>query len=108
MIKKTNVANGIRTLEDAVTVYYEILIFLSAVEATFVFSIIVETLLVSLVGVELSMVLRQYTCIKNLNGSNTFGTMKICSRQGWFELMSVKHSARSGSIIGISFQFSST
>ena len=32
----------------------------------------------------------------NLNGSNTFVTMKICSRQGQFEVMSVNHSARSG------------
>ena len=35
------------------------------------------------------------------NGSNTFETMKICSRQGKFELMSVNHSARSGGIIVI-------
>ena len=28
------------------------------------------------------------------NGTNTFGTMKLCSRQGKFELMSVNHSAR--------------
>ena len=40
------------------------------------------------------------------NGSNTFGTIKICSRQGKFELMSVNHSARSGGIIGIFFRFS--
>ena len=33
------------------------------------------------------------------------GTMKICSRQGEFELMSVNHSARSGGKIGISFDF---
>ena len=26
---------------------------------------------------------------QNFSGSNTFGTMKICSRQGEFELMSV-------------------
>ena len=43
----------------------------------------------------------------NFNGSNTFGTMKVCSRQGKFELMSVNHSARSGGIIGISLRFSS-
>ena len=30
-----------------------------------------------------------------------FGTMKICSRQGLFKLMSVNHSSRFGSIIGI-------
>ena len=35
----------------------------------------------------------------------SFGTMKICLRQGKFELMSVNHSARPGSIIGISFRF---
>ena len=40
------------------------------------------------------------------NGSNTFGTMIICSRQGEFELMSVNHCARSGGIIGMSFRFS--
>ena len=27
----------------------------------------------------------------NLSGSNTFGTMKICSRQGLLELMSVNY-----------------
>ena len=32
--------------------------------------------------------------------------MKISSRQGTFELMSVNHSARSGGIIGIYFRFS--
>ena len=32
----------------------------------------------------------------------SFGTMKICSRQG-FELMSVNHIARSGGIIGLFF-----
>ena len=44
----------------------------------------------------------------NFNGSNTFGTMKICSRQGQFELMSVDNYARSGGIIEISFRFSIT
>ena len=29
----------------------------------------------------------------NFNGSNTFGGMKTCSRQGSFELVSVNHSA---------------
>ena len=43
---------------------------------------------------------------QNFSGSNSFGTMKICSRQGKFELMSVNHSARSEGIIGISFPFS--
>ena len=38
----------------------------------------------------------------NFNGSNTFGTMKACSRQRQFDLMSVNHSARSGCIIGLS------
>ena len=42
----------------------------------------------------------------NFNGSNTFGTLKICLRQGQFELMSVNHSARSGGNIGISFLYS--
>ena len=44
-----------------------------------------------------------FTLQQNFNGSNTFGTMKICSRQGWFKPMSVNHSARPGDIIGISF-----
>ena len=44
----------------------------------------------------------------NFNGSNTFGTMKICSRQGYFEPLGVYYRARSGGIIGISFRFSST
>ena len=39
----------------------------------------------------------------NFNGSNTLGTMKICSRQGQLELMSVNHSAKSGGIIGLYF-----
>ena len=30
----------------------------------------------------------------NFNGSNTFGTMKICLNQGQFELTSVNHSGR--------------
>ena len=34
------------------------------------------------------------------------GTMKICSRQGQFEIMSVIHSAKSGGIKGIHFRFS--
>ena len=42
------------------------------------------------------------------NGSNTFGTMKICSRQGCFDLMSVNHSARIGGKVEISFRFSLT
>ena len=33
-------------------------------------------------------------------------SLEACSRQGEFELMSVYHSAGSGGIIGISFQFS--
>ena len=39
----------------------------------------------------------------NFNGSNTFGTIKISSRQGQFELMKVNYSARSGGLIAISF-----
>ena len=39
----------------------------------------------------------------NFNGSNTFGTMQISSRQGKFEPMRVDYSARSGGLIGISF-----
>ena len=42
---------------------------------------------------------------ENFNGSYTFGTMKICSRQRLFELMSVYHSTRPGGIIGILFSF---
>ena len=41
----------------------------------------------------------------NFNGSNTFGTMKMCSRQGKFELMSVNHSARPEGVIGFFFDF---
>ena len=37
----------------------------------------------------------------HFNGSNTFGTIKICSKQGRFELISVNHSARSGGIFSI-------
>ena len=44
----------------------------------------------------------------NFKGSNTFGAMKICTRQGQFKLISVNYSARSGGIIEISFRFSST
>ena len=51
--------------------------------------------------------LQEYT-VENFNGSNNFGTMKICLRLGWFELMSVNHSARSGGITVIYFQFSIT
>ena len=43
----------------------------------------------------------------NFNGSNTFGTMKICSRQGLFERTRVDYRARSRSIIWSSFRFSS-
>ena len=39
----------------------------------------------------------------NFNGSNTFGTMKICSRQGQFELLSVNHSTRTESKVEIFF-----
>ena len=39
----------------------------------------------------------------NFNGSNTFGTMKISSRQGEFEPMRVVYSVRSGGLIVISF-----
>ena len=43
----------------------------------------------------------------NFNGSNTFRTMKISSRQGLFEPMTVDYRARSGGIInrGISSIF---
>ena len=52
----------------------------------------------------------QKLCIiqQNLNGSSTFGTMKICSSQGQFELMGVNQSAKSGGIIGIYFRLSVT
>ena len=39
----------------------------------------------------------------NFNGSNTFGTKKICLKQGKIELMRVIHSARTGDIVGIIF-----
>ena len=41
----------------------------------------------------------------NFNGSNTFGTMKISSTQGYFEPMRVDNSARSGGITRISLIF---
>ena len=41
----------------------------------------------------------------NFNGSNTFGTMKISSRQGLFEPLRVYYRARSGGIIGVSLRF---
>ena len=44
----------------------------------------------------------------NFSGSNTFGTMKISSRQGSFEPLRVDYSASSGGLIGISFLFSLT
>ena len=39
------------------------------------------------------------------NGSNTFGTMTLCSGQGQFKLLGVNHSAKSGGIIGKYFYF---
>ena len=41
----------------------------------------------------------------NFNGSNTFGTMNIGSRQGYFEPMMVDNSTRSGGIIRMSLIF---
>ena len=41
------------------------------------------------------------TVTVELQWLDTLGTMKICSRQGKFELMSVDHSAMSGGIMGI-------
>ena len=43
----------------------------------------------------------------NFNGSNTFGSMKICSRRV-VRAMSVNQSVKSGGIIGISSRFSLT
>ena len=34
--------------------------------------------------------------------ARTLGTMKVCSRQGKVELMSVSRNSRSGGIIGVS------
>ena len=50
--------------------------------------------------------LQLYFVQSYFNGSNTFWTMKISSRQGQFEPMRVDYSARSGSLIGLSFRFS--
>ena len=48
----------------------------------------------------------EYICLQsNFNGSNTFGTMKISSRQGKFEPMRVDNSTRSGGLIRISLSF---
>ena len=44
-----------------------------------------------------------YKIQSNFNGSNTFGTIKISSRQGQFEPMRVDYSARSGGIIEMIF-----
>ena len=41
--------------------------------------------------------------LSNFNGSNSFGTMQISSRQGKFKPVRVDYSARSGGLIGISF-----
>ena len=49
--------------------------------------------------------LRQKKVQLNFNGSNTFGTMKIISRQGQFELIGVYKSARSGGIIKLPLIF---
>ena len=51
---------------------------------------------------------KNYKVQSNFNGSNTFGTMRISSRQGKFEPMRVDYSARSGGLIGIFFRFSLT
>ena len=42
---------------------------------------------------------------ETLMARTPFGTMRICSRQGWFELVSVNHSARIEGKIEISFRF---
>ena len=42
----------------------------------------------------------------NFNCSNTFGTMKISSRLGYFEPVRVDKSVRSEGLIGVSFPFS--
>ena len=42
----------------------------------------------------------------SFNGSNTFGIMKICSRQGWSEPMGVGYCARLGGVVGVSFRLS--
>ena len=42
----------------------------------------------------------------SINGSNTFGIMKICSRQGWSELGGVNYCARLGGVVGVSFRLS--
>ena len=56
----------------------------------------------------ISVGLAQCEIQSNFNGSNTFRTMKISSRQGKFEPVRVDYSARSGRIIGIIFRFSLT
>ena len=43
-----------------------------------------------------------------LHGSNTFGTMTICSRQGLFEVIGVNRSTRTECKVEISFRFSLT
>ena len=57
---------------------------------------------------EITEAWRKLCMQSNFNGSNTFGARKICSRQGYFELVSVNHSARTGGKIEIYFRFSLT
>ena len=46
-----------------------------------------------------------YNIQSNFNGSNTFGTRKISSRQGELEPMRVDYSAMSGGFIGTFYIF---
>ena len=55
-----------------------------------------------------SVLLPERAIASTVNGSNTFGTIKICSRQREFEQMNVNQTARSGGIIGISLRLSYT
>ena len=49
-------------------------------------------------SLDLDKSLSCYEIQSNFNGSNTFGTKKICSRQGQFEPLRVCYGARSGGI----------
>ena len=60
-------------------------------------------------GIQVDSVLPKGNNIQsNFNGSNTYGTMKISSRQGQFELVRVDYNTMSGGLIWISFRFSLT
>ena len=81
--------------------YYHFLLSLELSIYLFIIVIIISFFLWNFQFIYLLLLLLQ----SNFNGSNTFGTMKISSRQGLFEPMRVDKSARSEGIIRISMIF---